>query len=239
MTRHYPVALALALSAAVLFAAPLLEAQKGKPAPSMPANALFRCPGAGCPAADATATPPVLTDAVTGDLFDVAYGPADGTSIDSSGEFALFLQPTGRRVWLDFQNGPAPCAGCRRTFSSIEITAGLSGAIHSNVIDPTTGLEASLGLRSIPLGATWPSRLKIAFNTVNTSGQTVQWAVRFNPRDYPTSDHIFATRTGAREWVLFATPAERAMLVSVCCRQRSYTNEGLYVMPFRIVVSEQ
>jgi hypothetical protein len=39
--------------------------------------------------------------------------------------------------------------------------------------------------------------------------------------------------------VLFATPTERAMLVSVCCRQRSYTNEGLYVMPFRIVVSEQ
>jgi hypothetical protein len=239
MQSRYLTVVTLALGLAALSLGPPVAAQKGKPPAPAPATGSFRCPGTACPEADSTATPPVLTDAVTGDLFDVAYGPADGASIDSTGEFGLFLQPNGRKVWLDFQNGPAPCVGCRRTFSSIEITAGLVAVIHTNVVDPATGLEASLGLRSVPVGATWPSRLRIAFNTVNASGQTVQWAVRFNPRDYAPSNHIFVTRTGTKEWVLYATSAEHAMLVSVCCRQRSYTNEGLYVMPFRVVVNEQ
>jgi hypothetical protein len=84
-----------------------------------------------------------------------------------------------------------------------------------------------------------PSRLKIGFDTVSPTGQVIQWAVRFNPAAYAPSDHIRVTRTGLRQWVLYATHAERAMLVSTCCRQRGNTNEGLYVMPFRLVVVEQ
>ena len=229
----------VAVAFALLSLGPPLAAQKGKPPAPVPATGSFRCPGTSCPEADATATPPVLTDAVTGDVFDLAYGAADGASIDSTGEFALFLQNNGRKLRLDFLNGPAPCAGCRRTFPAIEITAALGAVFHTNVVDPVTGLEPSLGLRAIPLGATWPSRLKIAFNTVNASGQTVQWAVRFNPRDYAPSNHIYVTRTGTSEWVAYATTAEHAMLVSVCCRQKSYTNEGLYVMPFRVVINGQ
>ena len=238
MRSRYLTVATLVLGLAAVGLSQTALAQKGKPPGPAPATGSFRCPGVACPDVDATATPPLLTDAVTGDLFDLAFGAADGASIDGGGEFALFLQPNGRRLWLDFLNGPLPCVGCRRTFASIDITAALGGVFHSNVINPATGLEASAGLRAIPVGATWPSRLKIAFNTVNASGQTVQWAVRFNPRDYAPSDHIFVTRTGTREWVLYATPAQRAMLVSVCCRQRSYTNEGLYVMPFRVVVNE-
>ncbi len=73
---------------------------------------------------------------------------------------------------------------------------------------------------------------------MSTSGQTIQWAVRFNPRDYYPSDHISVTRTANKQWVLLATSAERAMLVSVCCRQKTYTNEGLYAMPFSVTVNE-
>ena len=238
MNRQRLNAWMLGLGIAILSLGSAIDAQKGKPPAPVAATALFRCPGELCPAADPTSMPPVLTDAVTGDQYEMVYGAADGSQIDSAGEFALFLKPNGRSLWLDFANGPAPCAGCRRTFASIAIDAAYAGVFHSNVIDPATGNEASLGLRSIPVGATWRSRLKVAFNTVSTSGQTIQWAVRFNPRDYYPSDHISVTRTATKQWVLLATSAERAMLVSVCCRQKTYTNEGLYAMPFSVTVNE-
>jgi hypothetical protein len=214
-------------------------AQKGKPQTPVAAVATLRCPGASCPVADPTSVPPVLTDAITGDGYDLPYLLADGVRVDSAGELALYLEPSGRSLRLDFTNGLGPCVGCKRTFPSITIDAGLSAAFHTNVIDPVSGEEAALGLRSIPVGQTWRSRLKIAFNTVNAAGQTVQWAVRFNPRDYYPSDHISVTRAGLKQWVLYASAVERAMLVSVCCRQRTPTNEGLYVMPFRMEVNEQ
>jgi len=216
-----------------------LNAQKGKPPTTVPATASFRCPGESCPVADASQTPPVLTDAITGDQYG-AYTAVDGALIDKAGEFALYLK-NGRSLWLDFSHVVAACAvaGCRRTFTDLSIDEGLVAAFHTNVIDPATNGEAALGLRSIPLGGTWRARLKVAFNTVNASGQTIQWAVRFNPRDYPPSDHISVTRTATRQWVLWATSAEQAMLVSVCCKQRSETNEGLYNMPFTVVVNEQ
>ncbi len=229
--RHIATATLVILVTALAIAT---EAQQGKGKPtSTPATALFRCPGLECPVADPEAIPPVLTDAITADLPDTLYLPADGAKIDTVSEFALSFEPTGRSVLLDFTNGPAPCVGCRRTFQTIAIDDTIAAVIHTNVIDPNTGNEASLGLRSVPVGATWPSRLKIGFNTLNAAGQVVQWSVRFNPRDYAPSDHIRVTRTGLKQWVLYATAAERAMLVSTCCKQRGLTNEGLYVMPFR------
>lgn len=224
------------IACTTIFGAPL-AAQKGKPT-AAPASALFRCPGVDCPVEDLAAMPPVFTDAVRAD-FVAAYLPADGAKIDTIHEFMLNLAPTGRRLELDFSYGPTPCVGCRRTFQNIAIDDTHGALIHTNVIDPNTGDLAQYGLRSIPVGATWPARLKIAFNTIGASGETIQWAVRFNPANYAPSDHIRVIRIGVKEWVLYATAAERAMLVSVCCRQRGTTNEGLYVMPFQILVTEQ
>lgn len=216
-----------------------LGAQKGggggKKPTAMPATAFFRCPGMACPLA------PTAPDAIVGDGFDQAYLPADGVILNTNGEFNLTPKPGGRALVLDFSNGPAPCAGCRRDFQTITLDADNILIFQNNTIDPSTGEEANDGLRSIPVGQTWRSRLKVAFSTINQQGETLPWAVRFNPRDYAPSDHIWATRTGLNSWVLFATEAERAMLVSPapCCHQRGHTNEGLYVMPFRLAVSVQ
>jgi len=70
------------------------------------------------------------------------------------------------------------------------------------------------------------ARLKVAFDTVGPNGERIQWAVRSNPRDYYPSDHISVFRSSLTIWEVFATEAERAMLVSTCCRQRGYTNEA-------------
>ena len=85
----------LGLGIAILSLGSAIDAQKGNPPAPVAATALFRCPGELCPAADPTSMPPVLTDAVTGDQNEMVYGAADGSQIDSAGEFALFLKPTG------------------------------------------------------------------------------------------------------------------------------------------------
>lgn len=233
------LATALSLVTLGLLSSLSVDAQKqGKPTPT-PAAGLFRCPGPDCPAADASASPPVLTDGIRGDQYAVDYATADGAKIDTLGEFSL--QPAaGRTLVLDFSNGTALCgAGCRRTFTTLEAGEAYTTIFHTNVIDPSTGAEAADGLRSIPVGQTWRSRLKVAFNTLDSSGRTIQWAVRFNPRDYYPSDHISVLRTSLTSWEIFATTSERAMLVSTCCRQKGHTNEGLYVMPFRLSVQAQ
>jgi hypothetical protein len=209
----------------------------GKNPTSQPATAWFRCPGLACPIANS----PTLTDAIWGDLFDQPYLYADGAVLGTTGEFSLTPKPGGRSLTLDFSNGPPPCVGCRRDFQTITVDADNLLVFQNNTIDPATGEEARNGLRSIPVGQTWRSRLKVAFNTVNQQGENIAWGVRFNPRDYAPSDHIWATRTGLNSWVLFATEAERAMLVSPppCCHQKGRTNEGLYVMPFRVAITVQ
>ncbi len=218
--------------------APSLVAQKGGKPTSKPATGTFRCPGPDCPVADPTAQPAVLTDAIRGDQFALPYSAGDGATIDTLGEFSLRLVANGRALLLDFANGVPQCGtACRRNFTSLEIDADNLTLFHTNVIDPVTGGEASSGLLSIPVGATWRSRLKIAFDTVGAAGERIQWAVRFNPRDYYPSDHIWVFRSSSTSWELFATDAERAMLVSTCCRQRGTTNEGLYAMPFRLHVT--
>ena len=213
--------------------AALVEAQKGgkgKPA-STPAAASFRCPGLECPTNDPA------PDGIQADG-PIAYENADGATIDSLGEFSLQPVANGRFLSLDFSNGSASCgAACRRTFASIQIDSDNVTVFHTNVIDPGTGAEAAGGLRSIPIGATWPSRLKIAFNTRGAAGEEIRWAVRFNPRDYAPSDHVAVMRISVNTWEVFATDEERAMLVSTCCRQKGDTNEGLYVMPFKVRIT--
>lgn len=210
----------------------LAEAQKGgkgKPT-SLPATGTFQCPGLDCPA-DVPVSDGIQADG------PVPYGAADGAVIDSLGEFSL-RPDNGRFLVLDFSSGSATCgAACRRTFATIHIDSSNLTVFHTNVIDPATGAEAADGLRSIPVGATWPSRLKIAFNTTGAGGEEIRWAVRFNPRDYAPSDHVAVVRTGVDTWEVFADDEQRAMLVSACCRQKGNTNEGLYAMPFRVRIS--
>jgi hypothetical protein len=228
----------LAIATLLAGYAPSMYAQKGGKPTTRPAIGTFRCPGPDCPAADPAAIPPVLTDGIRGDQYALSFSTADGATIDTVGEFSLRLEPNGRFLFLDLSNGSALCgAACRRNFTSLSIDADNLTWFHTNVIDPATGAEAGNGVLSIPVGATWRSRLKIAFDTTGPSGERIQWAVRFNPRDYYPSDHISVFRSSLTTWEIFATDAERAMLVSVCCRQKGHTNEGLYVMPFRLHVS--
>jgi hypothetical protein len=238
--RKLPIGITvLALGMLLALHASSIDAQKGGVKPtSKPATGMFRCPGPDCPVVDPAAPTAVLTDAIRGDQFALPYAASDGATIDTVGEFSLRLVANGRFLFLDFSNGSPTCgAACRRTFTSIEIDSVNVALFHTNVIDPATGGEASNGVLSIPVGATWRSRLKIAFDTVNSAGERIQWAVRFNPRDYYPSDHISVFRSSATSWEVFATDSERAMLVSTCCRQRGTTNEGLYSMPFRLHVT--
>ena len=219
--------IAVASFVVVWLLAPLL-AQKGKTTKT--ATGTFRCPGVNCP------TDPVAADRIESDGLG-AYGGTDGAAVDRANEFSLW-PANGRFLSLDFSDGAAVCGlSCRRDFQTIQIDATHTAGFHTNVIDPGSGGEAAYGLMSIPVGATWPSRLKIAFNTVSARGEETAWAVRFNPRDYPPSDHVLVTRTSTNSWEVFATTAERAMLVSVCCGQKSPMNEGLYAMPFRLLVT--
>jgi len=238
--RKLPIPLTvLAVGILLTFQTSSIDAQKGGGKPtSKPATGMFRCPGPDCPVADPTGPIAVLTDGIRGDHFALPYAAADGATIDTVGEFSLRLVPNGRFLFLDFSNGSPTCgAACRRNFTSIEIDSVNLALFHTNVINPATGGEAGNGVLSIPVGATWRSRLKIAFDTVDSGGQRIQWAVRFNPRDYYPSDHISVFRSSSTSWEVFATDSERAMLVSTCCRQKGTTNEGLYVMPFRLRVT--
>lgn len=186
-----------------------------KPPASVPALAAFRCPG----------------DCATGDAIRGDGNGSYSAVLNSNSEFNL-TPSVGRVVWLDF--GPVTgCTGCRRDFTTVAMN---NGELQTNVIDPATGAVASNGLKSIPVGATWPAFLKVVFNTVQ-SGVTVQWTVRFNPRDYPQTTTIDVTRTSATSWVIEATPSDAAALLSKELRKRGETNEGVYVMPFQITVT--
>jgi len=119
----------------------------------------------------------------------------------------------------------APRGVARRAgalFSILEIDSDPLALFHTNVIDPVTGGEASNGLSSIPVGATWPSRLKLAFDTVASDGKVIQWAVRFNPRDYPPSDHVSVLRTSLTSWEIFATSGPSAPPAPAARRRVQY-----------------
>jgi hypothetical protein len=186
-----------------------------KPPANVAATAQFRCPG-DCSAGDA----------IRGD-----GGANYAAGLNSNSEFDL--TPTvSRVVWLDF-GALTGCAGCRRNFTSVAVT---NGVIHTNVVDPATGQLAANGLKSIPMGATWPSFIKVSFETVQ-NGVTVLWTLRFNPVEQPQTTTVDVTRTSATSWVIEAMASDLAALVSKEVRKRGETNEGAFVMPFRITVT--
>lgn len=225
MTRT--LSLLATFAAAFLFTV-TTEAQKGKPPRNEPATIAFRC---------AFSTDPFDPCPGSGSIPDGIRADTSGlynAIIDSVQEANLFLAPGGGRfLWLDFRNGPPPGPGDRRHFETLMID---NSIFHTNVVD-STGAEVSTGLRSLAVGQVSSSRLKITFNTINPSGVSIAWAVRFNPEGYPGSDHITVRRLSTTTWELEATADDRALLGSGGTRRDPGTREGPFSMPFKAIVT--
>jgi hypothetical protein len=198
-----------------------------KPSREQTAAVVFRCaatvPDSVCP--DGAS----LSDGIRGD------GATYAAKLDSVGELFLSLtHGAGRTVWLDFRQGmTVSCPECRRDFETLFLDDVI---IHTNLVD-AAGEPAAGGIKSIPVGASSKARLKIAFNRLNASGKTVQWAVRFNPTDYPESDLVTVRRPSSNTWEIEALSTDRAMLASNIFRQRGTDQmEGPFLMPFQITV---
>ena len=207
-----------------------LAAKGGPPAPK-PAIALFRCPGAACTAADG----------IQADGFDASYTNADGAQIDTVSEFSL--RPAGARgIFLDFRNVLAPCAAsCQKDFETLAITAAHSSVFHTNVVNPSTGYLAANGLLTIPIGATWPSRLKVGFTTVNASRDQRRLGRPIQPDGLSRSGESPARHSDRRHLMgRQGSASDRARLVSfISKRQGGNIDEGVYSMPFRVRVTVQ
>ena len=222
-TRHVRwvlVLLCLSLTA-------IVNAQKGGKPPKQvdrPGTAVFRCLG---PTA-ATHNPPgtscgpwSVPDAITGDA--AVYN----ATLRSDGEFDLYTPITaGRIVFLNFESVISPAVG-RKNFNFADVP---SIGLNTNVILPGTETVASNGILSIPVGATWPTRIKGNWN----DPYGVLYTIRFNPTDYPGSTHAQVTRHSDNSWTIFATTNEIARLVSPGSRQQGPLDEGSYLMPFEI-----
>ncbi len=87
------------------------------------------------------------------------------------------------------------------------------------------------------IGQVSPSRLKVTFNTINPSGVSIAWAVRFNPEAFPGSDHITARRVSTTTWELEVTASDRAILASGGTNRNPVTREGPFSMPFKTIVT--
>jgi hypothetical protein len=201
-----------------------------------PAVATFRCNGSTALGHQPPGTPCgpwSVSDAITGDgQPDVGVGDTSGSGacVRFDGELDLILRPTETRMlFLNFEHQIAPPSGSfwRKTFTFADLR-GIG--INTNVIDPNTQAEASNGALSIPVGATWPTRIKGNWN----DPYGVLYTIRFNPRDYPGSTHAWVRRDSETQWVLYATDAEVARLVSPGIRHQGPIDEGTYLMPFEI-----
>lgn len=199
-----------------------------KPLPEQTATVTFRCaatvPDSVCP--DGAA----MSDGIRGD------GLAYSAKLDAAGELFLVLtHGGGRTIWLDFRNGvTASCPTCRRDFDTLFVD---DIVVHTNVVDGS-GEPSPGGLKGIPMGGSSNARLNVAFNRLNASGQTVQWAVRFNPTDYPGSDVVVIVRhPSSNTWEVEALPTDRALLASNILRKRGTDQiEGPFAMPFKMTV---
>jgi hypothetical protein len=224
---------------------PTLDAQKGggKPAKPVdqPASAIFRCngptaqthepPGTPCGPYTAVGAP----DGITGDgevYIGVGAASSPGAFVRSDGELEITVRSTQTRViFLNFERVVMPPGpGARKTWDFADL---MDLDINTNVIDPATHVEAANGALSIPVGATWQTRIKGAWN----DSYGVGWAIRFNPDTYPGSHYAWVTRTSDKQWILYATDREVARLVTNGERHSGPVNEGWYLMPFEITVT--
>jgi hypothetical protein len=223
-----------------------LGAQKGgKPKPvDKIATATFRCSG---PTA-ATHEPPGIPcgpsatwgvpDGITGDgnsyvgIGDGPWYPNTGAFLRSDGELEVIVRPAGGRfVFLNFESVlQPPGSTARKTFDFADLE---NFDLTSNVINPATNDLAANGALSIPIGVTWPTRVKGTWNDPYGVG----WAIRFNPPGYPGSTHAHVTRNSENSWTWFATDVDIARLVSPGIRHQGPRNEGWYRMPFEITIT--
>jgi hypothetical protein len=222
------------------FASQMLVAQKGKVRyADLNASATIRgnTPEAVVPCPDDDGLP---KDRLTAD----GLGPIVGSSGNWQSGFGAFLRfdgefsmdidvGSGRRILLDFRDVLLPPSAVfhRKTFDCALLE---KFHINTNVIDPGTGEQAEHGMRHMPIGATWKSRIKAGWS----DAYGTLYNIRFNPTDYPGSDLVDVTRTGDSSWSIEALPSYRARLVSpaqsVKGKSPGPTDEGTYSLPFRI-----
>ena len=120
---------------------------------------------------------------------------------------------------------------CRMTFVTVQSDS------RDLLINPVNAADQELpgGFFDIPVGQTSAARMKLNFD--DPSGRSLLWTVRFNPGLYPGSTHVTVTRLTASEWMVEAATADRARLIAADSKGRIVsTDEGLYVMPFRLRV---
>ena len=149
----------------------------------------------------------------------------------ADGEFVFDIRAgRGRRVYLNFAERVAGPSGSftRKTFTQATLD---SFHLNTNVIHPVTREQPANSLYAIPLGQTWPSRIKSFW----THRVPVEYTIRFNPEDYPGSTNIWITREGENTWTIEAGYNDIARLVSPPQGRRgALTDEGLYSMPFKV-----
>jgi len=219
-----------------------VDAQRGgKPrASDTPALATFRCNG---PTAQTRVPPGTLCgpsaelgipDAITGDGSAYAGVGDDWTSgtgafLRTDGQLTLYLHAAaGRMVFLNFEEVVRPPGvGARKTFDFADLDA---LEITTTVVDPASNTIAANGALSVPIGVTWPARLKVNW----TDPYRVLYTIRFNENTYPGSTPARLTRTSANSWILWATDTDLARLVTPGMGNKPPVDEGWYVMPFEI-----
>jgi hypothetical protein len=218
-----------------------LGAQKGgKPKPvDKIATATFRCNGPTAATHIPVGTPcgPAASwgvrDAITGDGNPyVGVGTTVGGSgafLRFDGELELILRPGGGRLlFLNFESiVQSPGSTARKTFDFADLQ-GID--LNTNVINPATNDLAGNGALSIPIGVTWPTRVKGNWN----DPYGVLYTIRFNPSDYPGSTYAWVTRNSENSWTWFATEVDVARLVSPGVHNQGPRDEGWYRMPFEI-----
>lgn len=193
-----------------------------------PVLATVRCPTT----AECTAV-----DRIQGDMEGSYSGAA--VYISDAKKFWLSTEPAKRTIFVDFYepDGRAPCLstskGCRMNFTTASVTVPTMG-FHINPVDEQDN-ELPDGLYAIPVGGSALARLKINFK--DPSGRDYLWTIRFNPGQYAGSTHVRVTRVDDITWISEATGIDRARLVAINNKGKLVmTDEGLYIMPFRITI---
>jgi hypothetical protein len=205
-----------------------LNAKGGTPGPPPPppsdqaATGVFRCPGPDCTG----------SDRLVGDGLGAYIGKIWG----STGEFRLDLTDPARSLTMDYGDQLDAVVG-RRWERFMTITGANGGVLQTNVILPGTDTEAPSGMRSIPVGETWPARMRLGFNITSPTGVDMVWGNRFN-LDFPGSTLLRVTRTSATQWIIEATTAEVDYVRSTADKRHGgEVFEGLYHLPFKVTVT--
>jgi|GEM_PF-2808663 len=219
---------AISLLSVMMFALVSLPLAAGRTA-NTPATVTFRCPA--------------TSECLSADRFQ---GDFQGPYCCNAANYFLgntlqmyVLAP--RTIFLDFTqiDGAAPClstsVGCRKNFTTITTTSPVPGI----EVNPTDANDVVLtnGFNSIPVGGSAYARVKINFP--DPSGRGYLWTVRFNPGVYAGSTNVSVKRIDANNWDVEAFTTDRARLVSTTTSGKAVTtDEGLYVMPFKMHVTK-